>query len=111
MEMSQREIKDFARKLYFAGYTTDNTDQIKSDYDINQCDFENIMEVLEMFERNDTDMSAVNIEDMACALYDGEWRKEDRDELKAEYNLTDTEADRVRDYLEKLEIENSEGED
>lgn len=111
MEMSQREIKDFARKLYFEGYTTDNTDQIKADYDISQCDFENIIVVLEMFERNDTDMSAVNIEDMACALYDGDWRKEDRDELKVEYNLTDTEADRVRDYLEKLEIENSEDED
>ena len=113
MEMSEREIREFARKLYFEGYTTENTERIKDDYgfrinEMFESEVDELMQVLGKFERYDTDMGEVNIEDMACALYDGDWRKEDRDELKTEYNLTDTEADRVCAYLERLEIENSE---
>ena len=41
----------------------------------------------------------------AAALYDGGWRKEDRDELKATYELTDDEAEAICDELEKFEQE------
>lgn len=44
---------------------------------------------------------------MACSLYDGGWRKEDREEMKGEYNLTDKEVDIVCDRLEELEEENN----
>lgn len=44
---------------------------------------------------------------MACSLYDGGWRKEDREDMKEEYNLTDKEVDIVCERLEELEKENS----
>ena len=38
-------------------------------------------------------------ESMAAALYDGGWRAEDREQLKAEYDLTDEEVKRIVDLL------------
>jgi hypothetical protein len=38
-------------------------------------------------------------ESMAAALYDGGWRVEDRDQLKAEYNLTDSDVEQLVDLL------------
>ena len=38
-------------------------------------------------------------ESMAAALYDGGWRAEDRDQLKAEYGLTDDDVERIVDLL------------
>jgi hypothetical protein len=38
-------------------------------------------------------------ESMAAALYDGGWRAEDREQLKAEYELTDDDVDRIVDLL------------
>ena len=43
-----------------------------------------------------------DIESCAAALYDGGWRSADRDELLAEYDLTDTEADAICAELEKI---------
>ena len=42
---------------------------------------------------------------MAAALYDGGWRAEDRDDLKAEYDLTDEEADKICEYLKSYDEE------
>ena len=45
-----------------------------------------------------------DIEKDAANLYDGGWRKEDREELLAEYeNLTPETADDICEYLEKFE--------
>lgn len=44
---------------------------------------------------------------MACSLYDGGWRKEDREEMREEYNLTDREVNIICDRLEELEKENN----
>ena len=38
-------------------------------------------------------------ESMAAALYDGGWRVEDREQLKAEYDLTDEDVERIVDLL------------
>lgn len=43
----------------------------------------------------------------ACSLYDGGWRKEDREEIKEEYSLTDREVDIICERLEELEEENN----
>ena len=42
---------------------------------------------------------------MAAALYDGGWRAEDRDDLKAEYDLTDEKADKICEYLKSYDEE------
>lgn len=41
-----------------------------------------------------------------AALYDGGWKAEDRDQLIKEYELTDEEADKICEILEKYEKEN-----
>jgi hypothetical protein len=40
---------------------------------------------------------------MAAALYDGGWRAEDRDQLKAEYELTDEDVKHIVDLLATYE--------
>ena len=42
-------------------------------------------------------------ESMAAALYDGGWRAEDREQLKAEYDLTDEDLERIIDLLATYE--------
>ena len=42
-------------------------------------------------------------ESMAAALYDGGWRADDKDQLKAEYDLTDEDAERIVDLLATYE--------
>lgn len=42
-------------------------------------------------------------ESMAAALYDGGWRAEDRDQLKAEYDLSDEDLERIVDLLAEYE--------
>ncbi len=42
-------------------------------------------------------------ESMAAALYDGGWRAEDKDQLQAEYELTDDDVERIVDLLAKYE--------
>ena len=44
-------------------------------------------------------MTNANISTMAAALYDGEWRAEDRDDLIKEYDLTEDEADAICEML------------
>lgn len=39
----------------------------------------------------------------AAALYDGGWRASDRDQLIAEYGLTEDEADAICAELERME--------
>lgn len=39
----------------------------------------------------------------AAALYDGGWRAEDRDELVAEYNLSEEEADAICEDLRRMD--------
>jgi len=39
----------------------------------------------------------------AAALYDGGWRAEDREQLQAEYDLTDEEVERIVDLLATYE--------
>lgn len=39
----------------------------------------------------------------ATALYDGGWRAEDRDELVAEYNLSEEEADAICEDLRRMD--------
>ncbi len=46
-----------------------------------------------------------NVESSAAALYDGGWRAEDKDQLIAEYSLTEDEADVLCEQLEQLEPE------
>lgn len=48
-------------------------------------------------------MKQADIETTAAFLYDGGWRFDDRDELIAEYNLTQDEADDLCAALAKLE--------
>ena len=43
----------------------------------------------------------------AAALYDGGWKAEDRDQHIKEYELTDEEADKICEILEKYEKENN----
>ena len=38
-------------------------------------------------------------ESTASALYDGGWRVKDRDQLQAEYDLTDEDVERIIDLL------------
>ena len=38
-------------------------------------------------------------ESIASALYEGGWRVEDRDQLQAEYDLTDEDVERIIDLL------------
>lgn len=38
-------------------------------------------------------------ESIASALYDGGWRADDKDQLKAEYDLTDEDVERIIDLL------------
>lgn len=45
----------------------------------------------------------IRIQDQAVALYDGGWRSDDRDELVQEYGLSDDEADRIVEYLRRLD--------
>ena len=42
-------------------------------------------------------------ESIAAALYDGGWRAEDKDQLKAEYDLTDDDVERIVDLLATYE--------
>ena len=42
----------------------------------------------------------------AAALYDGGWKAEDKDQLIEEYKLTEEEADKICEFLEKYEKEN-----
>lgn len=44
-----------------------------------------------------------DITSTAAALYDGAWRAEDRDELIAEYDLTEEEADAICEFLREFE--------
>lgn len=46
-----------------------------------------------------------DIESSAAALYDGGWRAADRDELIAEYGLTDADADAICAKLSEYENE------
>ena len=48
-------------------------------------------------------MNLSNSQSAAAALYDGGWRAEDRDGIKAMYELTDDEVDRICDILESFE--------
>lgn len=41
--------------------------------------------------------------DSAISLYDGGWRSSDKEQLAAEYELTDNETQKICDLLEKLE--------
>ena len=41
----------------------------------------------------------------AAALYDGGWKTEDREQLIEEYELTDEEADKICEILERYEHE------
>lgn len=43
-----------------------------------------------------------DISTSACALYDGGWRAEDRDQLIAEYQLTSEEADTLCEKLAEI---------
>ena len=40
---------------------------------------------------------------IAAALYDGGWRAEDKDQLKAEYDLSDEDVERIVDLLATYE--------
>jgi len=42
-------------------------------------------------------------ESMAAALYDGGWRVEDRDQLQAEYDLTDDDTEHITRLLATYE--------
>ncbi len=42
-------------------------------------------------------------ESMAAALYDGGWRAEDKEQLQAEYGLTDDDVERIVDLLAEYE--------
>ena len=42
-------------------------------------------------------------ESIAAALYDGGWRAEDKDQLKAEYELTDDDVERIVNLLATYE--------
>ena len=44
-----------------------------------------------------------DVQSSAAALYDGGWRSGGRDELIAEYDLTEDEADQLCEELERLE--------
>jgi hypothetical protein len=44
-----------------------------------------------------------DITSAAAALYDGGWRADDRDELIAEYDLTEEEADAICEMLREYE--------
>ena len=39
----------------------------------------------------------------AASLYDGGWRSTDAEELKAEYDLTDEEVEKICSLLEEME--------
>lgn len=43
------------------------------------------------------------LETAAAGLYDGGWRKEDRDDLQKEYDLTDHDADQIAETLGEYE--------
>lgn len=49
-----------------------------------------------------------DVEMSAAALYDGGWRAADKEELKAEYNLAEAEADQICNALEDMEKESRE---
>jgi hypothetical protein len=40
---------------------------------------------------------------MAAALYDGGWRADDKDQLKAEYDLTDDDVEQIVNLLATYE--------
>ena len=40
---------------------------------------------------------------MAAALYDGGWRAEDKEQLQAEYELTDDDVERIVNLLAEYE--------
>jgi hypothetical protein len=44
-----------------------------------------------------------DIESSAAALYDGGWRSDDREELIAEYQLSEDEADAICEKLKEYE--------
>ena len=44
-----------------------------------------------------------DIESSAAALYDGGWRADDREELIAEYQLSEEEADAICEKLKEYE--------
>lgn len=44
-----------------------------------------------------------DIESSAAALYDGGWRSDDREELIAEYQLSEEEADEICEKLKEYE--------
>lgn len=48
-------------------------------------------------------MTNFEISSMAAALYDGGWRAEDREDLIAEYELTEEEATAICNMLESYE--------
>ena len=45
----------------------------------------------------------MDVQASAAALYDGGWRSTDREELKAEYQLTDEEATQITEQLKEYE--------
>lgn len=89
--MSQRELKDLARSIYKK---------------LNETDLDQFLNFMEQLVDKGTFMSDVEIEDVACSLYDGGWRKEDKEEIINEYDCTENEAIMICNYLENLEEEN-----
>jgi hypothetical protein len=48
-------------------------------------------------------MTDTEIMKSACSLYDGGWRASDRDEMTAEYDLPDVDADAICKVLQGIE--------
>lgn len=48
-------------------------------------------------------MNEFQAQEAAAFLYDGGWRAADADDFKAEYNLTDEEAEAIAAALQKIE--------
>lgn len=48
-------------------------------------------------------MNEFQIQEVASNLYDGGWRAADADDFKAEYSLTDEEAEAIAAALQKIE--------
>lgn len=44
-----------------------------------------------------------DLDSCAWSLYDGGWRSTDREQLQADYSLTDAEADALADALQECE--------
>lgn len=51
----------------------------------------------------------MDINTSVAYLYDGGWRKEDKEQLIKEYEFSEDEADAIASELEKIEHDNQEG--